>query len=274
MRVLDSRDEAALRSLISRNSELNVFVSSRVDAGALRMPARAGEIWGFFNGEALVSALLVGPNIVPVELRPEAAVDFGNALSEKTSAFSSVVGPRDAVKLLWPQIESNIGPVRILRETQPYMVLRKNLATPDEPKLRKATLSDLDSYYEASLDMFRNEVQLDPVAVGASAYRSRVMESIKAGKSYGWFDDHGNTLFKIDVGAVSHGACQLQGVWLSHHLRGQGLSTSLIAEAVAMMQSEIAPTVCLYVNDFNRAAIRAYEKVGFETIGEFSTVFL
>ena len=274
MRVLDSRDEGALRSLISRNPELNVFVSSRVDAGALRMPARAGEIWGFFSGDELVSALLVGPNIVPVELLPEAAVDFGNAFSEKTSTFSSVVGPRDAVKLLWPQIESNIGPVRILRDKQPYMVLQNNLATSPKNILRKATLKDVDSYYQASLDMFRNEVQLDPEALGAAAYRSRVIESIKAGKSFGWFDEHGNTLFKVDVGAVSNGACQLQGVWLAHHLRGQGLSAPLIAEAVAMLQSELAPTVCLYVNDFNQAAIRAYEKVGFQTVGEFATVFL
>jgi predicted GNAT family acetyltransferase len=31
-------------------------------------------------------------------------------------------------------------------------------------------------------------------------------------------------------------------------------------------------TASLYVNDFNVKAIRAYERVGFQTVGEFATI--
>jgi predicted GNAT family acetyltransferase len=122
--------------------------------------------------------------------------------------------------------------------------------------------------------MFRNEVGIDPIKVGAAAYRNRVLESIQSQKSFGWFADDGRTLFKLDIGAISQGVCQIQGVWLSHELRGNGLSASLVAAAVDIVKAEIAPTVCLYVNDFNLPAIRAYERVGFVPVGEFSTVFL
>ena len=32
------------------------------------------------------------------------------------------------------------------------------------------------------------------------------------------------------------------------------------------------PTACLYVNDFNTRAIRCYERVGFDQVGEFATI--
>jgi hypothetical protein len=32
------------------------------------------------------------------------------------------------------------------------------------------------------------------------------------------------------------------------------------------------PIACLYVNDFNTRAIRCYERVGYEQVGEFATV--
>jgi len=34
----------------------------------------------------------------------------------------------------------------------------------------------------------------------------------------------------------------------------------------------IAPAVSLYVNDYNLAARKAYERVGFETVGTFMSV--
>jgi predicted GNAT family acetyltransferase len=37
-------------------------------------------------------------------------------------------------------------------------------------------------------------------------------------------------------------------------------------------QATLAPTVSLYVNDFNAPAIAAYDAVGFERVGMFATV--
>ena len=50
--------------------------------------------------------------------------------------------------------------------------------------------------------------------------------------------------------------------------RGEGLAVAGMAAVVELVQATIAPTVSLYVNDWNEPARRAYERVGFrETAG-------
>jgi predicted GNAT family acetyltransferase len=54
--------------------------------------------------------------------------------------------------------------------------------------------------------------------------------------------------------------------------RGEGLSVAGMAAVVEACRAEIAPVVSLYVNDFNQPARRAYERVGFRTVGTFMSV--
>jgi predicted GNAT family acetyltransferase len=45
-----------------------------------------------------------------------------------------------------------------------------------------------------------------------------------------------------------------------------------MAAVVRAAQASIAPVVSLYVNDFNIAARRSYERVGFREVGTFASV--
>jgi predicted GNAT family acetyltransferase len=45
-----------------------------------------------------------------------------------------------------------------------------------------------------------------------------------------------------------------------------------MAAVVSACQRDIAPTVSLYVNDFNEPARRAYERVGFDEVGTLASV--
>jgi predicted GNAT family acetyltransferase len=45
-----------------------------------------------------------------------------------------------------------------------------------------------------------------------------------------------------------------------------------MAAVVKVCLRDIAPTVSLYVNDFNEPARRSYERVGFMQVGTFASV--
>ncbi|MEY4322408.1 MAG: hypothetical protein RL410_189 [Actinomycetota bacterium] len=271
MRRLNPSDAPALRALLAVNPASHVFASSRIDEGALQ--SSAGEVLGYFNGNHLQSALFVGSNLVPVTLTDAATSAFGFEMRRRTRTFSSIVGHRQQALDLWHSIAMTHGPARIIREHQPYLALTTVRDIARHAHLRQATAQDLDSYFTASVEMFRSEVEMDPVAHGPAAYRARVLETLNSGRGFGWFDSSGNTLFKLDVGAISQGICQIQGVWLHPDVRGQGLAPSLVASAVDLIQRDIAQTVGLYVNDFNHPARRTYASVGFEQIDEFATIF-
>jgi predicted GNAT family acetyltransferase len=130
----------------------------------------------------------------------------------------------------------------------------------------------LESYIDASADMFTGEVGLDPMAHHAVGYVDRLSQNLESGFAYGWVAD-GEILFKVDVGAVTPTSCQIQGVWLIPRLRGQGLSVELMRQALILIQQDFHVTPCLYVNDFNAPALALYRKLGFETLDEFMTLF-
>ena len=56
------------------------------------------------------------------------------------------------------------------------------------------------------------------------------------------------------------------------HRRGEGLASAGMAAVVHQVRARISPTVSLYVNDWNVAARKVYERVGFVETTRFATV--
>jgi predicted GNAT family acetyltransferase len=152
------------------------------------------------------------------------------------------------------------------------MVLASDPVMPPDPEVRLATVADLDLLVPACIAMFTAEVGVSPVAGGmAAAYRSRIAEIVREGRSFVRIDGD-VVVFKAEVGAVSGDVCQVQGVWVDPSHRGRGYSEAGMAAVVVGARADIAPTVSLYVNDFNTPARKAYRAVGFQQQGSFATV--
>lgn len=83
--------------------------------------------------------------------------------------------------------------------------------------------------------------------------------------------DQESVRFKADFGIVTSNSIQIQGVWIHPEARGQGRSAPAMA-SVVNRALKLVPVVSLYVNDYNTAAIKTYQRVGFDTIDRFATV--
>jgi predicted GNAT family acetyltransferase len=81
-------------------------------------------------------------------------------------------------------------------------------------------------------------------------------------------------VFKAELAVVTRYTAQVQGVWVAPEFRGRGVGTAAMATVVRDALRRVAPTVSLYVNDYNEAARRVYERCGFRQMGTFATVLL
>ena len=92
--------------------------------------------------------------------------------------------------------------------------------------------AELETLLPAAVAMFTEEVGVSPLRVdGGAGYRARVAELVRAGQSLAWIE-HGEVLFKAEIGAVSRAACQVQGVWVAPAHRGRGIGTAGTAAVV------------------------------------------
>jgi len=273
--VLDEGDEPAVHRLMATDPVAACVIAGRIETAGTAPASLGAPLWGFGGGRELEAICLAGANLIPFAA-PGAEIPAAAAFAERARRAgrrcSTIVGPAAAVAPLWDLLAPHWGPARDHRPRQPLMAIAEPPAVPAEPRVRPVRASELEILLPAAVAMFTEEVGVSPLRVdGGAGYRARVAELVRAGQSLAWME-HGEVLFKAEIGAVSRAACQVQGVWVAPAHRGRGIGTAGTAAVVEYARTTIAPVVSLYVNDFNTAARAAYRQVGFEEVGQYASV--
>jgi uncharacterized protein len=272
LRLLNDRDLDQVLEICDRDAVANVFVGSRVRSAGVD-PGRLGaQLWGYLESGAVTSLCYSGANLVPVAATPAAVAAFAERARLQGRRCSSIVGPAEAVQELWSLLAPYWGRPREIRSAQPVMAISSDPLVPPDPLVRLVRPDELNTLLPASVAMFTEEVGVSPVGPdGGAAYRARVSELIRTGRSYARIED-GFVVFKAEIGAVTPLACQVQGVWVPPELRGRGHASRGMAAVVQHALRSVAPVVSLYVNDFNTPARAAYRRAGFAEVGTFMSV--
>lgn len=257
--------------------------SGHVSSGLWAVRRRSG------LGRDLAGVIWNGANFTAVlPTRDETAADAQRA-DVAASAVSrlarpaALVGPAEPTLDLWGRVEPWWGPAREVRPRQVSMAISTSprhvgaIAQDglDLGAVRLAADADYDLLLPACVHMFIGEVGYDPMRHGRAAYEERLRQLVRGGRSYvqfGTVEGQRAVVFKSEVGALGGGVAQLQGVWVHPALRGRGLARAGVAAVISAVRADLAPVVSLYVNDFNTPAIKAYDAVGFERVGDFATV--
>lgn len=272
VRAVVPSDLPAIEALLAADPITHCFVASRVRRAGADPWLLGGDLLAYVVGGEPRSLLYCGANVVPVATDAPARAAFAERLRQTGRRSSSIVGTREEVLDLWERLQPRWGRAREVRAHQPLLAISEESAVPVDPDVRLAVADDLDVLVPACVAMFTAEVGVSPVLGGmASAYRARIAELVAQGRSFVRIEN-GTVVFKAEVGAVGDGTCQIQGVWVDPAHRGRGVSVAAMATVVALARASVAPTVSLYVNDFNTAARRCYSSVGFRQHGEFATV--
>jgi len=272
VRPLGTPDLDAFLALAGRDPVVNVFVDHRARTTNLEPRWLGGEMWGRFDGGDLVAACHVGANLVPVEATADDARAFAERAMTRSRSVSTIVGPHEAVEVFWNTVATSWDRPRELRWRQPHLEISHPPLVEAHPDVRRTTRADLDALYPACVAMYTEEVGVSPeLGGGAELYRARVQQLISRGWSFAQFEGD-RLVFKAEVACASPFAAQIQGVFVPPDRRGEGLAISGMAGVVELVRREIAPTVSLYVNEWNTPARCAYERVGFRETTRFSTV--
>jgi hypothetical protein len=269
VRLLGDTDAAEVRQLLDDAPFTGAQVAERVSTGALAWWRHEARIFGY--GRRLSSLCWVGANIVPVHASPSAAAAFAELMAGEPRGCSSIVGTADAVLTMWNLLAPRWGPARDVRGCQPLLAADRPASVRADPGVRLVRLDEVAALYPAAVAMYTEEVGVLPAADGDPSYHDRVLDLVRARRAYARFVE-GRVVFKAEVAVVTRHTAQIQGVWVDPQWRGRGLATEGMAAVLADVLHRLAPTVSLYVNDYNEPARRAYARCGFREVGTFATV--
>lgn len=271
LRPLGPDDLHDVEVLLAQRPIENLFLAAKLAEHGMDR-RRVGRLHGYERDGVLTAVCLDGGTVFPAGFDPGAVPAFVEAIGPVRQA-ASILGPSMTalglylgLKERWP---GAWGRVSNVRQRQLLMYLERMPKVPGDERVRKLTQTDYQSYLDASVHMYTDEIGTSPFRYG-TGYERFVKDRLRHGDAYGIVVD-GEVIFKADLGPRLAGHAQLQGVWVHPEHRGEGLSVPAMAEMLrqAMVQY---PLISLYVNDFNTAAVRAYERLGFVTVGSLSTV--
>ena len=204
---------------------------------------------------------------------PDAMAQFGVMALARQPVPRRIISPSEAVAAFWSTFGKVKLPVRFDRQQPLYAVgpaqVRRSLACPE---LEEANLAETELLMQSSAAMNREELGIDPLQKEPAAFRSRIRGLIELGRMYRVLDQKG-VAFQAAVYSQTAQASQIASVYTRPDLRGQGLASRAMAE-VCRRRFHVSRACCLFVNDFNTPARRAYENVGFVQVGTFRAIFL
>lgn len=275
--VLGESDRAAMQRLVDADPLVNAVVAARLAGAARLTPAALGGtlIGARADGGrgSLVGAALQAGTLMPVGGDADAWRALARFLARRPRCCTSIVGGAESVHALWRLLAPRWGPARSVRSTQPLLMLGRPGPPADDVRVRAVGRESLEPYLAAAAAMFVEELAVPVQETRRAAFRARVAGLIDAGRAFAVFGRAGQVVFKADIAAVTAHTCQVQGVWVHPDLRGRGLGTAALA-GVLRHGLTLAPTVSLYVNDFNAPARRVYEKLGMYQHTTLATVLL
>lgn len=181
-----------------------------------------------------------------------------------------IVGPRRVVQWYWEIVKAWHAPPRIVRERQPLLAVTAQTLQMQHGtvRVRRARRAESEAIAKHSAQMIDQELGYNPRHF--PDFTENVRRMIDRG--LWWVGIHdGRLCFVCNAGPFSEKTLQLQGIWTPPALRRRGLAAAALSGICAQLLQSF-PSLSLYVNDFNTAALALYARLGFTTVGEFSTL--
>jgi predicted GNAT family acetyltransferase len=272
VRQLGEAECGLVERLLDRDPYGAAQVAERVAEHGLAWWRADGRLLAYGMRRQPEAACWVGAHLTPVLAGPAAVAAFGELLGGERRGCSSIVGRADAVLGLWDRLRPHWGPERDVRGNQPLLVADAPPAVPADPSVRLVRPDEVDLLFPAAVAMYTEEVGVSPLLGDAGrGYRRRVAELASSRRAYARIVG-GEVVFKAELAIVTRHTAQVQGVWVAPDWRGRGIATTAMAAVVGDALRRVAPTVSLYVNDYNTPARRVYARCGFREVGSFATV--
>ncbi|MFK3980274.1 GNAT family N-acetyltransferase [Micromonospora sp. NPDC050397] len=272
VRQLGEAERGTVERLLDLEPYAAAQVAERIAAHGLSWWRADGRVYGYGSAREIESMCWVGGQLTPVRASPPAIAAFAELLAAEERFCSSIVGRAEEVLGLWDRLSTHWGPARDVRPNQPLLATGATPPIAPDPDVRPVRPGEVDLLFPAAVAMYTEEVGVSPLAEdGGRSYRRRVADLVRARRAYARFVD-GQVVFKAELAVVTRRTAQIQGVWVAPGWRGRGMAAAAMAAVVADALTRVAPTVSLYVNDYNVPARRVYERCGFRPVGTFATI--
>jgi len=259
-------------SFLGRHPIQTVAMVGLIHDNGLQSPLNRGAFYGCrdYLGQ-LEGVALIGHATLMETDSDRALKAFAQTAQGCTSAHL-IMCKEDSIDKFWGYYaETGQEMRRVCREL--LFELRWPIDVSSEvPRLRLATVDDLDLLIPVHAEMAFEESGIDPRNHDAQGFANRYARRISQGRTWVLTQDK-KLIFKAEVMSDTPEATYIEGVWVNPEARREGHGRICMSELARTLLWR-TKSLCLFVNNENQEAQRFYKQSGYHLRSVYDTVFL
>jgi GNAT superfamily N-acetyltransferase len=239
----------------------NAILLGLINDYGLQHPFCRGTFYGHFRDGQLVGVALLGYHVL-LSGDLDAVEAFAQVARRTRTDVHLMLGPEAVATAFAPVFMGrDVPPPPHRSEVQLFMVLDEVASIAAADTLRPAATADIDKVAAIHALACTEQTGVDPRALDATGFRTRVGRRIELGRIWIAEDEQG-ICFKTDVACETEGIAYIEGVVTRPDVRGMGVGVKHLSSLCRrlLQQNE---HVCLFVRAGEAWAGALYHKVGF-----------
>jgi hypothetical protein len=270
---LDASHEREVLEFLSHRPIHTVAMVGFIHDNGLVSPLNRGTFYGCRNLEGKLEGVALIGHATLLETTTDEAAEALALVAQKCTNAHMIMGERERMNnfLDYYAAEASQNVRHACRELL-FELKWPVEALPEVPGLRLATLDDLDAIVPVHAQMALDESGVDPLQRDPEGFRQRCARRIESGRTWVWIES-GELIFKLDIASDTTEVVYLEGIWIDAAHRAQGFGQRCMSQLERMLLTR-TKSVCVLVNENNKAAHKFYQRAGYKLRAIYDTIFL
>jgi ribosomal protein S18 acetylase RimI-like enzyme len=269
---LDDSQRDEVLAFLNRRPTHTFMMSGLIRDNGLESPLNRGTFYACRDSRGDLAGVSLVGEITMVEAHTEAALMTLARRTQGVPNIHMIIGEQEQTSQFWDYYAEAGQEMRLFCRELLFELRYPVEIHPPVSGLRPATLAELDELMAVHAQMAFEESGVNPLEVDPEGFRRRCARRIEQGRTWAYIKQ-GRLVFKADVISETPEITYLEGVYVSPEERGQGYGVRCLSQ----LSQHLLPnskSICVLVNERNRAAQALYRKARYKLDGVYDTVFL
>lgn len=270
-RLDDSHRDEAL-ALLNRRPAHTFMMGGLIRDNGLGSPLNRGTFYACRNPRGTLEGVSLIGEITMIEAHTDAAMMTLARRTQGVPGIYMIIGEQGQVSHFWDYYAQAGQEMRLFCRELLFELRYPVEVHQPVPGLRPATLAELEPLMAVHAEMAFKESGVNPLEVDPEGFRRRCARRIEQRRSWAYVRD-GRLVFKADVISETPEVTYLEGVYVSPEERGRGYGVRCLSQLSRHLLPR-SKSICVLVNERNRAAQALYRKARYKLDGVYDTIFL
>lgn len=270
---LQENNTAEVVAFLSIRPVHTVIMASFINDNGIVSKLNRGKFYGYRNAQGKIEGVALIGHSTLVEAHTDAALKALAVIGKASDTpIHLIMSSGEDAQTFWNYLSDGRTKPRLTCVERLFEAAFPFAVQGKDSGLRLASAGELLQIAEAQAQVAFVESGVDPMLKDRDGFLRRVARRIEQGRIHVVFDGD-KLVFKADIIAETDDVAYLEGVFVGPDYQGKGLGAKCLSALTVELLSRVSH-VCLLSNEAFKSAHRSFEKAGFRSSDQCTTIFV